>query len=317
MTDRPDCTIIVMTYNQQDFVAEAIRSVLAQEGPPLDILISDDCSTDRSFAVAEATVAGYSGPHRVEMNRNPVNLGITAHLNRCIALAQGEILIVAAGDDISLPQRARRIRDTFAETDALLVHSRVEVFPPITPARRLPHDRALFLRSTDLAAAATSIALYIGATGAWHRDLFRKYGPLPDRDVYEDLILGFRAALEGRVAFIDEALVRYRFEAGVSQADSGPLTPGAWRGARLRALRRNRAVMAQRLVDAHTYGMQDSDPVVRRLRRELALQQTRADVHEQPVLTFLRRHAASPAVALHALVSECRRTRRALRAASG
>ena len=51
----------------------------------------------------QAAVAGYRGPHRIVLNRNPANLGIGAHLSQLVAMSRGELLFVAAGDDVSLP----------------------------------------------------------------------------------------------------------------------------------------------------------------------------------------------------------------------
>ena len=50
----------------------------------------------------------YSGPHRVVLNRNDRNLGISEHLNRILELATGEFIVAADGDDVSLPERTAR-----------------------------------------------------------------------------------------------------------------------------------------------------------------------------------------------------------------
>jgi hypothetical protein len=49
--------------------------------------------------------AHYHGPHKVVLNCNDSNLGLVGHLNRVVGLASGRLIVGAAGDDISLPER--------------------------------------------------------------------------------------------------------------------------------------------------------------------------------------------------------------------
>ena len=119
----PRCSLLVLTYNQERFVADAVRAALAKEGPPVEIIISDDGSVDDTFAVAEACVAGYDGPHEVILNRNATNMGAITHTNHVVGMARGDILIPAYGDDIAFADRALRIAQAFEAHDPLLVHS--------------------------------------------------------------------------------------------------------------------------------------------------------------------------------------------------
>jgi glycosyltransferase involved in cell wall biosynthesis len=52
--------------------------------------------------------ASYNGPHKVILNRNEKNLGIGGDINRIMEIAQGELIIGVAGDDISLPERTKK-----------------------------------------------------------------------------------------------------------------------------------------------------------------------------------------------------------------
>src|SRR5687768_3609370 len=94
-------SFILLSYNQQDCVQAAVQAALNQVCKPLDILISDDCSTDQTFSRIEEVVAGYRGPHTVNVQKTERNLGICGHLNRCIQQTSGDPIIGAAGDDVS------------------------------------------------------------------------------------------------------------------------------------------------------------------------------------------------------------------------
>lgn len=54
---QPLVTVILLTYNQENLVAMAVESLLAQTYSPLEIILSDDASTDNTFAVMQSLEA--------------------------------------------------------------------------------------------------------------------------------------------------------------------------------------------------------------------------------------------------------------------
>ncbi len=107
--DRPPVTLFVLAYNQEALVRAAIEGAFAQTYQPLEIILSDDASPDGTFAVMQAMAAAYSGPHRVILNRNPANLGLTAHVSRVMQRATGAFVVQNAGDDVSHPERTAKL----------------------------------------------------------------------------------------------------------------------------------------------------------------------------------------------------------------
>ena len=57
----------------------------------------------------QQAAATYNGPHKIVLNRNDENLHIGGHVNTVNRMASGELVVVAAGDDISLPSRVRTL----------------------------------------------------------------------------------------------------------------------------------------------------------------------------------------------------------------
>lgn len=98
---------MLFAYNQERYVREAVIAALAQDCAPIEIILSDDGSTDRTFDIIRSISAGYEGPHTVRINRNSKNLGLTAHVNKLFEMASGDIFVLAGGDDVSLPSRVR------------------------------------------------------------------------------------------------------------------------------------------------------------------------------------------------------------------
>ena len=58
-TIRPLVTFGLISYKQEKFIEEAIKSALSQDYSPLEIVISDDCSLDNTFSIIEKVVSEY------------------------------------------------------------------------------------------------------------------------------------------------------------------------------------------------------------------------------------------------------------------
>src|SRR3954464_2454463 len=115
-SDKPLVTFAVAAFNQERFIREAVEAAFAQTWSPLEIVLSDDCSRDRTFEIMQEMAAAYRGPHKIILNRNPRQLSIGGHINRVVEVSRGELIVGAAGDDISLPERARAAFDAWEQS---------------------------------------------------------------------------------------------------------------------------------------------------------------------------------------------------------
>ncbi|RYF12935.1 MAG: glycosyltransferase [Oxalobacteraceae bacterium] len=219
MPNRFNISIVCLTYNQERYVADAVRSVLAQDFRGLEIVIFDDCSTDATFALTQDIVDRYDGPHTVRLHRNPLNLGITGNLSRAVADTSGDLIIFAAGDDISRADRASVLMNAWltAGRGPTVLYSNCNAITamnePFTdtggPLYPGPH------RIEDMADGVLQV---LGATSSITRDLLDDFAAIIPSAKYEDRIFPFRALLKGgKVVFIDQPLIDYRLHVGVSQ----------------------------------------------------------------------------------------------------
>jgi glycosyltransferase involved in cell wall biosynthesis len=103
----PSISVLLPTYNYARFLPEAIESVLAQDWPDFELLISDDRSTDDSAAV----IAAYAARDpRIRYRVQPTNLGMVANWNWCLNQARGEYIKFLFGDDrLASPQALRKL----------------------------------------------------------------------------------------------------------------------------------------------------------------------------------------------------------------
>lgn len=267
MTERPLATLLLLAYQQRSTIAAAIEGALQQSYSPLEIVISDDASTDATWDTIERAVAGYGGPHRLILNRNPVNLGIGAHLNRMVELSHGALLFVAAGDDVSLPQRCARVVDAWLAADRkpdLIASALLDLDDQgRTHGVIVPTDLASYRDAADWAARPPHV---IGAAQAWTRRVFERFGPLPAGSVAEDRLMVLRAIVSGGALTLPEPLVQYR-RGGISRRRRNLRA----RDVVERLLKNNRHALVelpQLLADAQRAGQLPA--VDHALRRELA-----------------------------------------------
>lgn len=95
-------SILMPTYNVEQFVEEAVRSILAQTYEQLELIIVDDCSTDRTYEILQRL---QEEDTRIKLYRNETNSKICKTLNRAFRYAKGAYIGRMDGDDISTPER--------------------------------------------------------------------------------------------------------------------------------------------------------------------------------------------------------------------
>jgi glycosyltransferase involved in cell wall biosynthesis len=218
--NNPLLTFALIAYNQERFIREAVEGAFAQTYSPLEIILSDDCSSDRTFEMMSEMAAAYQGPHRIVLNRNAVRSGLGGHVNRVMELQHGELVVIAAGDDVSLPERTQVLYDAWKSDgkQATTVHSRFMRISEVgasldTPTISKPAGLPLpiVVQSTVPVEFLRSLHLNVtGCANAWSPRLFAIFRPLPSNIIHEDEAITFRSVLTGRILRVDVPLVKYR-----------------------------------------------------------------------------------------------------------
>jgi glycosyltransferase involved in cell wall biosynthesis len=208
----PLVTFALFAYNHERFVREAVEAALAQTYDNLEIVLSDDASTDKTYEIIQEIVANYDGPHKIILNCNEKNLGLVRHFNKVVEISSGDIIVDAASDDISWPERVEAIVKTFnsSPSNTMIVHSggwlidengmkTGEIRNQFT--KEYPYDISHMIKKPHH---------LLGATIAWRRELMTQFGPM-NTDVYnEDNALLYRAVLLGQVTYTERHLVSRR-----------------------------------------------------------------------------------------------------------
>lgn len=204
----PRITALIDTYNHERFIAEAIDSVLAQDFPAgeMEILVVDDGSTDRTPEI----IRSYGSRVRHIRKKNG---GQASALNAGFAEARGEFIAMLDGDDVWLPQKVRRVMETFEQHPEVgLVYHPYQYWQM---EHGYSHDDLSFVPLSGKVYERPENMLQYGGLGtcsmAFRRGLAMELLPIPEECVIlADTYLICTAVFQTPVAAVDECLTRYR-----------------------------------------------------------------------------------------------------------
>lgn len=215
--------VVIPLYNHERYIGEALRSVLAQTRPADRVIVLDDGSSDGSLAAAQAIA-----DPRLTVLTQP-NAGAHETLNRAIALApEAEFIAILNSDDLYEPARLETclgFLEEHPETDVICTRLRLideegELLPASDPKARWL--RSLWQARPGSLPEWLGIANFTKTTSnlVGRSAYFRSHPFRPYRFVH-DYFFAVTASLEGRLAVVEEELLRYRTHAG-NTIKSGP-----------------------------------------------------------------------------------------------
>lgn len=96
-------SVILPTYNNEGTIFDSIKSILNQSYQDFELIIINDCSTDKTKQVIESF-----DDNRIIYLENNKNIGRSKSRNMAIKIAKGDFIAVMDGDDISVPNRLNK-----------------------------------------------------------------------------------------------------------------------------------------------------------------------------------------------------------------
>lgn len=217
----PRVSVVILTYGNFEGLTLTLRSVVEQNVPLAEVLVSDDGS---GKAFPQAIVEEYS--EKVRFRQNPTNVGTVAHMNAAAKETKGEyIKFIGVGDAFVSPTALGRLLRCAEASGAVIATSQSLVcggglrrshyaFPRKAQLRNLCKDNA-----DQYAVLATENC--ISAVGTiFHRDFFDMHGGFSeDYRLLEDWPAWLRETREGRrIAVLPEITCLYAM-GGVSSKD--------------------------------------------------------------------------------------------------
>lgn len=91
-------SVVITTYNHEKYIAQCFDSILTQQGDfEMEIVVGNDCSTDRTGEIIEEYRLAH--PDLIRVLPNEKNVGITKNLKRCLDACTGDFIAICEGDD--------------------------------------------------------------------------------------------------------------------------------------------------------------------------------------------------------------------------
>lgn len=143
MVNEPLVSICITSFNYGAYIQDAIESALSQTYRNIEVIVSDNRSTD----VTARILASYSDDSRIRVFVNETNVGLCRNHNLAIKRARGEYIVVLSADDVLFPEHVehllRRIQDPFdpvliASGQGMLMTEQLEPIAPLLALGNLP-----------------------------------------------------------------------------------------------------------------------------------------------------------------------------------
>ena len=127
MTGNPEVTVVMIFFNADEFIREAIESVLAQSYTDWELILVDDGSTDRSRGIAEEYARKCPAKVRVVEHANGENRGMSASRNLGVEEGRGEYIAFLDADDVWEREKLReQVEILKREPEAAMVYGATE-----------------------------------------------------------------------------------------------------------------------------------------------------------------------------------------------
>jgi glycosyltransferase involved in cell wall biosynthesis len=200
----PLVTLVTPAYNQGEYLAETIDSVLAQDYPRLEYIVLDDGSTDNTPAVMQRYVG------RIRQERQ-ANMGQARTLNRGWAMGRGTLLGYLSSDDRLAPQAVSRLVAALqGQPQAVVSYGDFNVIDT-----RGQHIRTMRSEDFDVDRLAVDLVCQPGAGVLFRREVFERTGGWSeDLRQVPDFEFWLRASRYGPFVRVPEVLAAYRVHEG-------------------------------------------------------------------------------------------------------
>lgn len=246
----PTVSIGLPVHNGEQYLEEAIVSILGQSFEDLELVISDNGSNDRTATICRTFV---DRDERVRYYRSPENRGAAWNYNRVFALSRGRFFKWAAHDDVCEPQFLAGCLESFrgAPDSVVLVYPRTLFIDASGNPLGVDGNRfettapSPAVRAADMVRSLSRANAVFGLirSEALHRTR------LIDRFVSSDYVLLVELALLGQIREVPEVLLRRRLHAGTSRlANTTPDEVAAWFGADAPPIRGERPLLLREYV---------------------------------------------------------------------
>ena len=192
-------SVILPVYNCQEYIFDAVQSILNQTYTNFELLIIDDCSTDETVKVIKSF-----NDERINLILKEKNSGYTDSLNYGITISKGDFIARMDGDDISFPERFQKQIDFLqANEDIILCGTGIKIIDS-TQFLRHPSSHEDIKVKLCFSNAFYHPTVMFKSKTLEENNYDKNFEPAEDYDLWTKLVF------KGKVANLNEILLNYR-----------------------------------------------------------------------------------------------------------
>lgn len=194
-------SVCLASYNGEKYIREQIESILAQLGENDELIISDDCSTDKTIAVITEIK-----DKRIKLVENKKTLGYAHNFENALKNSSGDYIFFSDQDDVWLPHKVQTMlpylkSNNYVVSDAYIVDKDLNIKGRMSSWRK--HQKG-YLRNLYK-------SMYAGCTSAFTKEIKEYSLPFPSsQNIQHDTWIGLLCELKFNVIYLNEPLIYYR-----------------------------------------------------------------------------------------------------------
>lgn len=212
-------SVAMATFNGEQYIAKQIESILEQSLPPVELVIADDGSVDRTLEIVRNAYSRHPDTTVTLRILPPAgHQGVARNFERAMHAASSELIALSDQDDCWHPDRLAQSLPSFEFEPALLLqHSNARLVNALGSPLGISLLEALHVTAEERSLIGTGNAFYsylrrnivTGATVVIRRDLLAFANPFPDGWVHDEWLAIVASAI-GKVELLDAQLIDYR-----------------------------------------------------------------------------------------------------------
>lgn len=209
-------SVALCTYNGERYIEEQLSSILNQSKKVDEIIVCDDCSSDRTVEIVKS-ISESNKDVDIHIYENEHNLGVCANFEKAAYLCNGDIIFLSDQDDIWKPHKVETILNWFLKnpkksvvfSNATLIDGWNKKISDKTLWDYVQFtDHRLFDKGFQLESFKYNKAT--GATMAFRKDFKIEFSKYSQKNIFHDYILALYAIGYKRLGYIEEPLIKYR-----------------------------------------------------------------------------------------------------------
>ncbi len=204
LNEWPLVSIVLATYNGEQFLAEQVDSLLQQTYPNIEIIAVDDRSSDNTVSILKHYAAANSN---MKVYENEVNLGFIKNFEKGCHLAKGDFIAFCDQDDTWHLSKIKKLAEAIGNYPMIYSDSMV-CDEKLQPTGKKISDKTVCKTYNSCLQYAVYARIY-GHALFFRRSFFEQVTPFLNI-IPHDWWLAYNATLHGGFTFLPEVLVNYR-----------------------------------------------------------------------------------------------------------